>query len=378
MYEEITKKCRRFNGFGIKNIAYIRFMDKTKLVITADFPSADAVLHAGDEVIPDAFNDKEPYDRKTHVFYLPANIKEGDSLCLTFKRKRRIRKSFYVFSYSPVFADEEKLIEEYDSVITPVSKESRETSEGIVYTHLSCRDKNDAPVEVFVLEADMTKNRIYTGTPGDGLKCGKVKAKIPEEIASAVRNGVDVRAAVNADFFDMFGDCSPSGLCVKNGHVIANGESNRPFIAGLKDGRAVLTDFSESPDIKKDILNACGGLERIVKNGRIYDWAPLEPFSYVRHPRTAIGVTKEGNLVCIVADGRIPEYSNGATLYDMAKLLLMFGVSDGANFDGGGSSVCYTKEDGRFVLHNRPADLIRPRARLIRKEYDSLLIVSES
>jgi exopolysaccharide biosynthesis protein len=39
-----------------------------------------------------------------------------------------------------------------------------------------------------------------------------------------------------------------------------------------------------------------------------------------------------------VADGRQPFYSQGATLYEMAELLIYYGAKDAMNMDGGGSS----------------------------------------
>ena len=44
------------------------------------------------------------------------------------------------------------------------------------------------------------------------------------------------------------------------------------------------------------------------------------------------------------------------------------------NLGGGGSSIVYTKNGDEFELRNYPADLFRPRAKLIRKEFDALLV----
>ncbi|MBQ6118972.1 MAG: phosphodiester glycosidase family protein, partial [Clostridia bacterium] len=181
---------------------------------------------------------------------------------------------------------------------------------------------------------------------------------------------------MNADFFDMFGDCHPSGLCVKNGRVVANANSPRPFIGIKKDGAPVITDTAESNGIVNELSHAAAGLQMIVKDGKLYDFAPLEPFGYVRHPRTAAGVTKDGKVLLLAVDGRIPEYSNGASLVDLANIMLDLGADRAINLDGGGSTIVYTKRDGAFTLHNCPADLIRPRAMLIRKEFNALLVTA--
>ena len=97
----------------------------------------------------------------------------------------------------------------------------------------------------------------------------------------------------------------------------------------------------------------------IVCDGKLSQWGPLEPFAYVRHPRTAAGVKKDGTILLLAVDGRIPAYSNGASLVDLAKLMLSFGADRAVNLDGGGSSVVYTKKGDEFVLRNEPADLCR-------------------
>ena len=56
-----------------------------------------------------------------------------------------------------------------------------------------------------------------------------------------------------------------------------------------------------------------------------------------RAPRTAFGVTKSGDYIFVVADGR-QESSIGCTLSELAELLAAYGAQDAMNFDGGGSS----------------------------------------
>jgi hypothetical protein len=59
----------------------------------------------------------------------------------------------------------------------------------------------------------------------------------------------------------------------------------------------------------------------------------------VRHPRTALGVTADGtHLVVMVVDGRMPGYSVGVTLPELADLMIEYGAANAVNLDGGGSS----------------------------------------
>ena len=360
----------------ITSVTYLKTDGRVKLVAQTGKPCFGVFLDANGTRYQDAFNIEEPYDRRTHVFYVPEEkLSEGDVLTLRLKKRRTARHfSAYAFPFAPVYADEAALARETDNGVLATDSESEAVAEGVVYTRWTGEDKNGLPVNWFTLAIDTKKASLYVGTPGDGYANVNVKAKVPEMIDAAVANGVPVVAAMNADFFDMFGDCHPSGLCVKNGRVVANPGSPRPFIGVKKDGTPVLTDLAESPGVVRELAHAAAGLQMIVKDGKLHDFAPLEPFGYVRHPRTAAGITKDGTVILLAVDGRIPEYSNGESLTDLARIMIGLGADRALNLDGGGSTIVYTKKDGEFIFHNCPADLIRPRAMLIRKEFNALLV----
>lgn len=363
----------------IKCVEYLKKEGKIKIVVQTKRPVYDvSLLYSGKSRVSHS-NDFEPYDRKTHVFYVgEKEVQENDKLTLKYKLFKKLPICFKeVFEFVPIFANEERLIFEYDHKLRIQNKQEEILDEGVTYTHYICTDKENLPVNLFTLTVDCNKASLYVGTPNDGYESRNVKATIPEMIDSAVKNGVHVVAAANADFFEIMGDHHPSGLCVKNGKLIANPDSLRPFLGIKKDGSPVITDITESPNIIKELRHAVAGREMIVKDGKIFDFSPLEPFSYIRHPRTAAGVTKDNKVILLVADGRIPEYSNGATLVDLGNFLISLGADRVINLDGGGSSVIYTKKDDEFVLRTVPADLFRPRAKLIRKEFNCLLVVKK-
>jgi exopolysaccharide biosynthesis protein len=56
-----------------------------------------------------------------------------------------------------------------------------------------------------------------------------------------------------------------------------------------------------------------------------------------KHPRTAMGYTKNGKLIILVVQGR-SESSGGATLIQEAQILKDLGCWEALNLDGGGSS----------------------------------------
>lgn len=57
-----------------------------------------------------------------------------------------------------------------------------------------------------------------------------------------------------------------------------------------------------------------------------------------KHPRSAMGYTKDGKLIFMVIEGRFPGKAEGATLTQTAQLLKDIGCIEALNLDGGGSS----------------------------------------
>ena len=362
----------------LTGVAYMKTENGVKVVAGVSMPAYDVCLRLGDGVYADAFNLGEPYDRKTHVFYVPeAYVVPGAGATLCFKRfkrgKAQYKKKFAL--PAPVYADPEALKKEYDNGVAVVKEETESLAEGLSYTKYTCADRDGRPVILSLLKTDLKRTVLYVGTPDDGYEAKKVKQTIPDMAAAAEKNGRTVLAGVNADFFDIFGDNHPSGLCVKNGRIISNVLTDRPFIGVTETGAPVIAYQSEvTPEA---LVQAAAGMQMIVKDGALFDFAPLEPFSYVRHPRTAAGVTKDGQVLLLEADGRIPDHSNGMSLVDLGLFMLRLGADRAINLDGGGSSAVYTKTDGEFTLRTVPADLFFPNDKLIRKDFNALFLIKD-
>jgi hypothetical protein len=107
-----------------------------------------------------------------------------------------------------------------------------------------------------------------------------------------------------------------------------------------------------------------GGWPRVVQDGRNIGGladsleGTFPRFSAQRHPRSAIGFSRDSATIYLVAvDGR-QETSDGMSLVELGDFLLGIGVYQGMNFDGGGSTALVI--DGK--LANRPSDAAGERA----------------
>ena len=108
-------------------------------------------------------------------------------------------------------------------------------------------------------------------------------------------------------------------------------------------------DFNES-------VHIIGAGPTLVKQGDIFVTVDDEQFPddirVGRAPRSAFGITKYGDYIFAVADGR-QAHSRGCTLTEWAKILRdNFGAVEAINFDGGGSTELYFKGN----LINSPSD----------------------
>lgn len=357
-------------------VAYIRTTERTDVCCTF-----------GGEQIPETSNLREPFDFKLHTVPLPAEkLHAGDTFTLHFT-KRGSRPSVYFTEPGQVISAD--VIYDPAAAVTKEAAEQRQLR-GLVYEGEiaaggcvgiewcieTYRTPDGAPVRVYTVTADPEKTDFLTGTPnGEPVFREKVIQTVMEEAEEIQKKGRTVLAAFNADFFDMFGDCHPSGLCVSGGTVVANPDTHSPFFGVTKEGKPVIGRIGEYP--VHTLREAVGGRQIIVRDGRPCELAPLEPFGEISHPRTAFGITGDGHVLLTVVDGRRPVWSNGASLGELARIMIARGAVIAINVDGGGSSTVIVRKGDGLEMINHPADLVRPMEDLIRPLFDSLIVVAK-
>lgn len=155
-----------------------------------------------------------------------------------------------------------------------------------------------------------------------------------------------------ADFYPHAGDpIMPAGFTASNGDAYWTGEDTAKEEPTLYISRKNALSFNNRPN---NAYNAISGDLMLVLKGEL---APDLDDEQV-HPRTAIGINRNGRYVYIViVDGRQPFYSEGATFKDLAELLIDQGAFVGMSLDGGGSSTLVIEgADGRPIVLNSPID----------------------
>lgn len=143
-------------------------------------------------------------------------------------------------------------------------------------------------------------------------------------------------------------------LIPPDGVVVAAGGEKADRLGQLKLGQAVELDYSIDQPWNTIRHAVCGG-PRLVENGRKSINGKEEKFDHSivhgRHPRTAVALTFDGDLLLVVVDGRT-QRNAGMKLDELADYLRTLGARHAINLDGGGSSSMIVR--GRTV--NSPSD----------------------
>ncbi len=222
-------------------------------------------------------------------------------------------------------------------------------------------------VRTYVLEIDMGNPEIgiitsyknymnnLSDTPEWGMQAVRDQAVAVEKYYREIEGNEDfeVVAGVNGDFFNM-GNGAPTGTLVMNSKYY-NVNEDWPYFAILEDGTAIIRERKDP--VVDNIAQAIGGPEVILKDGQLTSAAVNSGYG-VSHPRTAVGIKADGDIVFVVSDGRQAPASCGQTFTMLAEEMLALGCVDALSLDGGGSATFVSQREGEDVLTLRssPSD----------------------
>jgi hypothetical protein len=206
-------------------------------------------------------------------------------------------------------------------------------------------------LSIEVVNQEVPLNRIALNGPD----AGTAVAKSPS-IAVILKTDDDLRPSTALTATVELLQADFESLPVANGTLVLVAQGAQiPKLAALRPGDTVRLDLRTDGFDWESVENAVGGGPFLLRGGEIAtDWKEQgfnEAFSLKRHPRTAIGLTPQGDVWLVAIDGRQP-MSVGATLEETARVLLRLGCRDAINLDGGGS----TALNLLGVTVNRPSD----------------------
>ncbi len=213
-----------------------------------------------------------------------------------------------------------------------------EPNPGVRYLHRT----TDLPCTIHALVVDLS---------ADGVRIEATPYEERWQSVGSWARETDAVAAVNGGFWSGF--ARPDGIAAGGGEPWpgAEDDADHGFFAVDDSGRA----FISPPEVVEEeipsrVRGAVSGRPMIVRGGEV-DTLSLDTFEHARnrHPRTAVGVSRDGRTVYfVVADGR-RAHSRGQNLYELAELMRELGAYDAINLDGGGSSTMYVESLGGVV-----------------------------
>ncbi len=170
--------------------------------------------------------------------------------------------------------------------------------------------------------------------------CAEVTAMPLDE--EAIKTDASTRYKITSTASDTGNLSIPEGSCV----LLGRG-TGKNFIESLNIGDIVTIDPTAGLSDNTKIIPALaiGGNPRTVVNGVAVDSDGTRPDAVEVHPRTGIGMNADGSkIIMMVVDGR--GASMGATTRQVGDLMVHAGATEALNFDGGGSSTCWTNAFG--------------------------------
>ena len=177
-------------------------------------------------------------------------------------------------------------------------------------------------------------------------------------LTSAVAEREGASAAINAGYFNVR-KLVPSTFVRVAGRTIAVTEERESYrvngVVTLRGRKVRIRPYASSDDARlarryRDAL-ACGPL--LLVGGREVPYVGRKGDFWGRHPRSLIGVTKRGDVVMVVVDGRFPKEAAGMTVGELAFVARQLGLHAALNLDGGGSSTLWCDDCG---IINHPSD----------------------
>lgn len=243
--------------------------------------------------------------------------------------------------------------------MTVVSDKESTLAPGVTQHEVVVYDKNGDRVEMYIAEADLSVDTVgvyanYLNNQNEVLGMSKTT----EQVAAAEAKHEEpysVVVAINASYYNMTTG-KPTGAFVMEGNdITTESEGNKyAFFAILNDGTAMIGAKGEYSKYKGQIAEAVGGYYHIVHDGAVVDGLN----DTTKYPRQTVGVTADGRVIIMSADGNQAPKSIGLTIKEQAEVMLSLGCVEAVHLDGGGSMTYCSKAEGSDTIEvlNSPSD----------------------
>ena len=244
-----------------------------------------------------------------------------------------------------------------DVGFTVIDNDQSTLAPGVTMNELVLHNSSNQRVEMYVTTVDTTldtvqvlanymdnQNAVY-GMQTLSAQVAALEAKRPEPFK--------VVAGVNAAYYNITNG-KPLGVFVMEGKDVTGSDGNNyAFFAVLKDGTYMIGAKGEYSQYKGQIQEAVQGHIHLVKDGAVVNGLDKTTL----YPRQTLGLTADGKLILMTADGSQAPKTVGLTVQEQAEIMLSLGCVEAIHLDGGNSTTFGAVREGedKFTLINTPA-----------------------
>ncbi|MBQ3380058.1 MAG: phosphodiester glycosidase family protein [Clostridia bacterium] len=240
------------------------------------------------------------------------------------------------------------------------------------YLWIDAADTNDADTGIRTTSGDRvlvldTKNGIVIVMRKTGDFVARMAIiKDPSRVSLAVspnygRSGANIAdickksdavLGINASGFDDPGGkgvgAYPYGLCISGKTKYTSSVGGTYKMTGFTESDTLMIGSYNDTSIFRDAVEFKPIL--VLDGQRVVEGSA----GWGVQPRSAIGQTKNGEVLLLIVDGRAPGYSIGATMQEIAEFMLEYNAYQAINLDGGSSSIMYY--NGRIITKPSAGD----------------------
>jgi hypothetical protein len=213
------------------------------------------------------------------------------------------------------------------------------------------------PQQVTILAIDLTAPGLRPWTNGDATTA---------QTTSAVLQANQLQVAINAGFFSPFYEETPwnyaprsgqpvtiVGRSIRDGQTYSRAPESFPVLCFYAQNAPRLAQIVQGKEACPGARQAIAGNRFLLRGGEAYKNGDAE--GKRPYPRTAVAIDRAGRkLWLLIADGKQPGYSHGASLPELTALAQELGATDAINLDGGGSTTVVAEVNGEPRVLNAP------------------------
>ena len=239
---------------------------------------------------------------------------------------------------------------------TIISNDESTLAPGITMNEVIMYDGNGERVEMYVTTSDTSVDTVKFYANYKNNQCAEWGMQTLSEQVAAIEANYEepfkVVAGINASYYNTTTG-APTGPFFMEGVDASASGDGYAFFAVLKDGTVMIGNKGEYSTYKDQIKEAIGGYVHIVKDGAIVDGLD----KVTKYPRQTIGITADGKVITMTADGSQAPRTIGLTYYEQAQVMLELGCVDALHLDGGNSATFGAIREGsdKFETVNTPS-----------------------